>query len=70
MLGTADCKHLLDRIEDLGRIRAFWKAEYERGEKRIEELESGLRECREAVKYTGSYESVTKLVDDLLGDEV
>jgi len=36
---------------------------------RIAKLESGLRECREAVKYTGSYESVTKLVDDLLGGE-
>jgi len=37
---------------------------------RIAEVESGLRECREAVKHTGSYESVTKLVDALLGDEV
>jgi hypothetical protein len=36
---------------------------------RIAELESGLRDCRKAVKYTGSYESVTKLVDALIGDE-
>lgn len=36
---------------------------------RIDKLENGLRECRRAVKYTNSYESVTKTVDALLGPE-
>lgn len=36
---------------------------------RIAELEAALRECREAVKYTGSQESVTLIVNNAIGSD-
>lgn len=38
-------------------------------EQRITELEAALRECREAVQYTGSQESVTLIVNNALGGD-
>ena len=43
-----------------------WIAEKDR---RIEALEAALRECDEAVKYTGSYDSVRHIVREALGDQ-
>lgn len=36
---------------------------------RIKELEAALRECREAVQYTGSQESVTLIVNNAIGSD-
>ena len=47
-----------DPYEQLGKAR-----------QRIAELEAGLKECRELVRYTNSGEHVTTLVDTLLKEE-
>ena len=36
---------------------------------RVEELEGALKECREAVKYTGSYSTVIGIVNRALEQE-
>ena len=53
-------------LEDTAENVVDWIAEKD---KRIKALEAALRECDEAVKYTGSECSVPHIVREALGDQ-
>lgn len=52
-----------------GELPKQWQLYVDKLEQRITELEAALRECREAVQYTGSQESVTLIVNNALGGD-